>query len=490
MPYGPQFQYARPRPYRPFDPASLDPLTPRGLQYDDDPQAPPPMMQAPDAGMDTPDREQLPDFLGRQLPGGSRPPVTAPQVKQGPERQRYEDMLKAGPRRSVAGSIAGGALGAAAGYLNAGGKVRVDQPDTHGMVWRAPKGTNGSWDTAVTRQHGLAGLEHTREQEQTARDKEASRMDLENRQQADREAHTAGSNRYYDEQAETNRRREADTAANEALKRMKDQAGPGATVIPLAPGDPPPSGPGWTVRPSPDPREPKGSRYAIRRGVPVDEATGVMMGLSPDANGQYMADSQKAITDAYKNQVKRMGDADALAAKEAGAREHKREFDARMANTEANTQLTRAQHAGLAEEKKNARNVALQAKKDREIADAQADYIQASEKLGATATELVSEKQLMRSRKQMALDAYQAAVPGGEKWVVDQEGQITKASGSPPPVVTAPPTGGRGGRGAPPPGPRAEKVFPANRVAEFATANSMDDQQARAVLASQGYTIR
>lgn len=187
----PSFAYQRnpPPPYRPDeDPNEMDAAALPAQPPPDPAPGPPPPPQGPLPGPPPPSLARAPggdmpqsyvDNQGGPPPSppiGPPPPVAPPPPVQaappgppqpGQQEQTYRDMLDSGPRKSVLGRIAAGAIGAAAGYSNAAGRARqinLDPQKMRDMVNRNPNG-GGPYDAALARQRVLT----EEEQGQTAR---------------------------------------------------------------------------------------------------------------------------------------------------------------------------------------------------------------------------------------------------------------------------------------------------------------------------------
>jgi len=150
------------------------------------------------------------------VPGVGSPPMPAPErlpppvspikpYKPGPQQEALKTMTEVGPKRSILGTILAGAAGAAAGWVNAGGRTRpvaVPTQAMRNMTWRAPKEMGGgAWDTRIARQRELAQQEQGEEQ-RALTSQQIQAQEQERMAQAD---YYRSRGKYDEEQADTNR---------------------------------------------------------------------------------------------------------------------------------------------------------------------------------------------------------------------------------------------------------------------------------------------
>lgn len=104
---------------------------------------------------------QAPDPVVEATAPATRLPAAPPPVKAAamPEQDRLREMVQAGPKRSVLGTLAGLGVRAAAGWASSPGRPpQVNAQRLEDWAERSPDG-NGSWREGMARQGQLAGME-------------------------------------------------------------------------------------------------------------------------------------------------------------------------------------------------------------------------------------------------------------------------------------------------------------------------------------------
>jgi hypothetical protein len=358
--------------------------------------------------------------------GPSIPPPVAQQpapYTPGPEQQRLKQMERAGPRRSILGTIAAMGAGAAAGYVNAARRTSVPVPTQamQDLTWRAPKGVDeqgnplprGSWNQALGRQKALAAQEELEQKEkQSAQQIQAQAAERMATVQRDIEQ-----GQYWKQTAATAAKKEEDQARENDYNRLvhRGSRGQPAEVISIPPGAAAPPGDGWYIAPN-DPMNP-GNRLAVRPypGHEISAEQGKAMGIMPETStGKYYATPQ--MIDAYNN-TQTKGYLGELAATKA---QLKMEQDARTRGAELDERkyrdkLLALQFQQLQGEKQGKNSAAAESGKAAQLnqaetlADAERNKIRQSQGVVSAEDEARIAKTL-QARRQMAYNNYSSLV--------------------------------------------------------------------------------
>jgi hypothetical protein len=229
------------------------------------------------------DAETTPTSTG--IPGIGQPPMgrpskVPPPVSSHAEQEKLKQMIKAGPKRSVLGTILAGAAGFGAGYVNAASRTRnpvpVPQQAMRNLTWRAPGG--GAWDTKLARQKELA--EQEQGEEKRALSAQQIQAQAEERQAQAKEIAQRGD--YLSQIAKTGAKAEEDRQKQQQLQRIT-QMGGRTPQIRYYPADNPPAevanSSDWYVKP--DPYDPH-SMIAVRPdpGQKIDDETADLLGIA------------------------------------------------------------------------------------------------------------------------------------------------------------------------------------------------------------------
>ncbi len=402
------------------------------------------------------------------------------------QTELYKKMIEAGPRRSILGTIASMGVGAAVGWSNAAGRTRngIPMPVKAMDEWknRNPLGP-GSYSDGLKRQGTLANIEQAetkqKREERESESKISSQTAQSDYYKKHGEAITAN--------ARSAAEREKDYAENQKVSRMEKSYGNHTQMQRVAPGQPPPTGPGWSIYPSPYRTDDPGTQYAVRaeQGQEIDADTANFLGVVAGEDGKFRA-TPSQVNAGVRGWVKKESDANAL--KERGREADLRHEESVVRNKEADARLGSLNEDRQAkrEERGNREADNITAARNKEEADAKKwveNEIQNIEgpSGGAKKPEEVVQRirEMGRQRIQAAYDRYAGSIRqrGGSAddidIGIDKNGYYTAAPraqrATPPPVAApqAPPTaatpppvqgGGRGGPTAPPVATPTRKV--------------------------------